>query len=231
MIDKLITQKPELNIGLSILKSALFAKNFQKDISSFIIKSIKNKILSDDVENLNQKYKRDVNLDAAILTNELDLEKDSFDFIAEKKGDKDRILKICDYFVSKSEYEKAVRLLNRFIENNPEFNDGYEKLSDIYGKMGLIGLANKMKEYNKEFTNEYANDAKLEYKELIKENSKELNANDNDNEYNKFDCKNQKFIDLNNSEIASKFLNIFAGADNCYAKDQLTKIKNYIIVR
>ncbi|MHB1645791.1 MAG: CRISPR-associated primase-polymerase type A1 [bacterium] len=242
VIDKLITQKPELNIGLSILKSALFAKNFQKDISSFIIKSVKNKILSDDAETLNQKYKRDVNLDAAILTNELDLEKDSFDFIAEKTGDKDRILKICDYFVSKSEYEKAVRLLNRFIENNPEFNDGYEKLSDIYSKMGLIGLANKMKEYkyNDNFSNNHNNnnDNKNENENeknvndgLIKDNSKKFNKefadnkkDNSDNEKqvenrdNEFNYKNQKVINLNNNEIASKFLNIFIGADNYYAK-------------
>ncbi len=155
LIDRLITEKPELNIGLSILKSALFAKNFQKDISSFIIKSIKDKILSDDLENndVNEQYKKcniDIKLDAAILSNELDLEKDSFDFISEKNGNTERILKISDYFVSKNEYEKAIRLLNRFVENNPDFTDGYEKLSEIYTKMGLNGLSGKMQDYKKE---------------------------------------------------------------------------------
>ncbi len=198
-VDKLLKEKPELNIGLSLLKSALLAKSYQKDISSFIIKSIKDRILSGETAGSSDGYARDVKLDAAILSNELDLEKDSFDFISKDTDDGGRILKISDYFVEKGDYEKAIRLLNRFTEKNPEFTDGYEKLSYIYGKMGLTGLAEKMKEYISESNISSVN----------------INNADDKNELN----QDPYALKL----LAPKILSLFTGSDKCYATGAVTQ--------
>ncbi|MDA8053388.1 MAG: CRISPR-associated primase-polymerase type A1 [Deltaproteobacteria bacterium] len=209
-VGKLLKEKPELNIGLSLLKSALLAKSYQKDISSFIIKSIKDKILS---ETMAGSYSRDIQLDAAILSNELDLEKDSFDFISQDTDDADdagRILKISDYFVEKGDYEKAVRLLNRFTEKRPEFTAGYEKLSYIYNKMGLAGLAEKMKEYVG--VNIHDHD--------INDSLKIIDSALSSEELNAAGMCNKPEIDQNSGVlklVAPKFLSLFTGSDNYYA--------------
>ncbi len=230
--EKSSKEKPELHIGLSLLKSALLAKSYQKDISSFIIKSIKDKILSDEgVEKISEdvtspsspdayKYTRDVKLDAAILSNELDLEKDSFDFISKDQDDGERILKISDYFLEKGDYEKAIRLINRFTEKNPYFDEAYDKLSYIYGKMGLNGLAGKMKEYFLASKNEKIDDFESE-------------PNDKENENIDNDIKEDlKIIDLAVQEakkpdmlklIVPKFLSLFTGSDNFYAIGAVTQ--------
>ena len=234
IVDKLLKEKPELHIGLSLLKSALLAKSYQKDISSFIIKSIKDKILSyEGVEKISEdvtspsspdayKYTRDVKLDAAILSNELDLEKDSFDFISKDQDDGERILKISDYFLEKGDYEKAIRLLNRFTEKNPDFDGAYDKLSYIYGKMGLNGLAGKMKEYFLASKNEKIDDFESE-----------PNDNDKENENIDNDIKEDlKIIDLAVQEakkpnmlklIVPKFLSLFTSSDNFYAIGAVTQ--------
>ncbi len=201
-VDKLLKEKSELNIGLSLLKSALLAKSYQKDISSFIIKSIKDRILSGETAGGSDGYARDVKLDAAILSNELDLEKDSFDFISKDTGDGGRILKISDYFVEKGDYEKAIRLLNRFMEENLEFTDGYEKLSYIYGKMGLTGLAEKMKEY----ISDNKNDA---------DTGVNINNAGDKTQFN-HDSGGLKLL-------APKILSLFTGSDNCYATGAVTQ--------
>ena len=223
-VDKLLKEKPELNIGLSLLKSALLAKSYQKDISSFIIKSIKDKILSEEaVEKSREgitspaspgayKYDRDVKLDAAILSNELDLEKDFFDFISKDADDGERILKISDYFLEKGDYEKAVRLLNRFTENNPDYDAAYDKLSYIYGKMGLNGLAGKMKEYFSGNKNENAGNEGLA----------DSNINDDlkiiDSAL-KNETKQPDALKL----IIPRFLSLFTGSDNFYAIAAVTQ--------
>jgi group II intron reverse transcriptase/maturase len=215
-VDRLLKEKSELNIGLSLLKSALLAKSYQKDISSFIIKSIKDKILSGETAGGSDGYARDVKLDAAILSNELDLEKDSFDFISKDTGDGGRILKISDYFVEKGDYEKAIRLLNRFMEENPEFTDGYEKLSYIYGKMGLTGLAEKMKEYisdNRNHADIINGDVKII--DSVSNNSININNAGDKTQFNN-DSGGLKLL-------APKILSLFTGSDNCYATGAVTQ--------
>ena len=224
-VDKLLKEKPELNVGLSLLKSALLAKSYQKDISSFIIKSIKDRILSGETAGDSDGYARDVKLDAAILSNELDLEKDSFDFISKDTGDGGRILKISDYFVEKGDYEKAIRLLNRFTEKNPEFTDGYEKLSYIYGKMGLTGLAEKMKEYVAGVSiGDYDINGDLKIIDSASNNSNILESNISSVNINNTDDKTE----LNHNSgvlklLAPKILSLFTGSDNCYATGAVTQ--------
>ncbi len=232
-VDKLLKEKPELNVGLSLLKSALLAKSYQKDISSFIIKSIKDRILSEETAGGSDGYARDVKLDAAILSNELDLEKDSFDFISKDTGDGGRILKISDYFVEKGDYEKAIRLLNRFTEKNPEFTDGYEKLSYIYGKMGLTGLAEKMKEYVSDNKNDTVTGVSIgDYD--INDDLKIIDSASNNSNISE---SNISSVNINNTDdktelnhdsgvlklLAPKILSLFTGSDNCYATGAVTQ--------
>ena len=224
-VDKLLKEKPELNIGLSLLKSALLAKSYQKDISSFIIKSIKDKILlsgettgisGEDITSSSShaayEYTRDIKLDAAILSNELDLEKDSFDFISKGVDDGERILKISDYFLEKGDYEKAIRLLNRFTEKNPDYDAAYDKLSYIYGKMGLKGLAGKMKEY---FSGDKIENA----------GNEGLGDSNIEDELKIIDSGLKNEIEQPDAFklIIPKFLSLFTGSDSYYAIASVTQ--------
>ncbi len=205
-IDGLLVEKPDFNVGLSILKSALMAKNFHKDISSFIIKSIKEKILSNEVS---KEYPRDIKLDAAILSGELDMGKDLFDFIEGREPtgidnpnnrekmdieSGERILNACDYFDSKGDYEKSVRLLSRFLEKNGGFTAGYRKLSQIYKKLGLTGMARKMEDFYES------------------ENPDGVVEDQNADAITNADI---------NQDIASAFLQLFGGFANAYSEADL----------